>query len=88
MTTTTEQNQEFIDEIKAMLTIDKPIKFEDVLSVKKTPHIELFRCWAVVKNKYDEVVVFDGENWYDLQPNQANVFHLLQSLKQRLITIL
>jgi hypothetical protein len=82
---TKEQCQELINEILPMFESDAPIMFEHALSVKKTPHNELCRLYGVAKLNETSLTAFDGEKWYDIQPEQNNVGYVLQSIKQRLI---
>jgi len=85
---TIERNKELLSDLIGMLETNNPIYFKHTLIVKSTPHNEICRLQGVVKNVNDEVVVFDGTDWYDLQPEQNNVGYVLQTLKQRLTTIL
>lgn len=85
---TPKENEQLISEIQALLTTHEPVMFEHKLSVKTTPHNELCRLYGVIKNNRNDVWVYDGGSWYDLQPNQLNVGYVLQSLKQRLISVL
>jgi hypothetical protein len=78
------QLEELINKISYLLTTDKPVMFDDVLCVKITPHTQLCKLWGVVKGSTGIISAYDGEKWFSIYPEQANVGYVLQSLYQRL----
>ena len=73
------------NEVKEMLPGDEqPVKFNTPIHVKKTPHNHLITIHAAVKTNLSGVHVFDGKNWHELSPEQANAEYVIASLRQRL----
>ncbi|MES2004300.1 MAG: hypothetical protein V4450_07250 [Bacteroidota bacterium] len=81
-----EYNQRLLDECKRLIAVtDTAIYFPDPISVKITPHTELFRCYGVVITKDDELKLMDpNEEWHGVEVEQKNAGYILQSLFQRL----
>lgn len=64
------------------------IFFEDKLVVKITPHNEIYRCYGCYADTDNKLWLFNGEDWDEILPEQANAGFVLQSLFQRLTTVL
>lgn len=61
------------------------IKFDDAISVKKTPHQELFRCWGASATGDGKLMLMDAEEkWHEVHPSQVNVEYVVASVLQRL----
>lgn len=71
-----------IREVSQQIGIDEKI-FDEPIRVKKTPHDEIFRIYGFAVK--DNVYVMDGAGeYYDIQPEQANVEFVANALLQRL----
>jgi hypothetical protein len=93
MQTQTQYNQILLDAIAAFVNSknknSEQIFFEHKMEVKTTPHNKICTCWGCYIDAENKVYLFDNnEQWNEITAADTNAVFVMQTLKQRLSTIL
>lgn len=76
--------QMIIDMLKEMVG-NEYLYFDDALTVKKTPHTDPVRIWAVSISPKDEIFLMDAnQEWHQLEESDLDYHLVIASLWARI----